>query len=187
MRHLFKTACFAVLAAALLTSCKDCDTTVTQVDLEDAAWLVYERGDTVKFLNEEGDTAQFINSALRAEQVPGEGFDISDNCISHFDVQAYSVMENSDGKYPALATYFLKRQDNLTVSIALLYLGEYLLDLDEPDYETVEINDNNYFDVYEVVLTDETKATNPKRILFNKAHGFLSVEFFNEKKLEILP
>lgn len=182
-----------MLATLLFTSCKDCETTTTQFDEKDVEWLVYDRGDSTQFLNEAGDTLTYTNTALIAEQVPGEGYNISDNCIGHFDVQAYSVMEdvarnsNSTNKNPGLATYFLKRENSLDVSVAVDGRGEYKLNLAQPTYPSVEVNDALYTDVYEVINNDASKATNVKRILFNKQRGFLSVEFYNDKKLELLP
>lgn len=192
MTHSIKLVGAFILAALLFTSCKDCDTTTTQFDEKDVEWLVYDRGDTVRFLNEVGDTVTYTNTALVAEQVPGEGYNVSDNCIGHFDVQAYSVMEdvarNNTGatKSPGLATYFLKREKGLEVSVAVDERGEYKLNLAQPTYPSVEVNDVLYNEVYEVVNSDASKVTNVKRILFNKQSGFLSVEFYNDKKLELI-
>lgn len=190
MKHSLKLAGVVMLATLLFTSCKDCDTTTTQFDEKDVEWLVYDRGDTIRFLNEGGDTVTYTNAALIAEQVPGEGYNISDNCIGHFDVQAYSVMEdvvkNSTTRSPGLATYFLKREKGLEVSVAVNERGEYELNLAQPTYPSVEVNDVLYADVYEVTNNDASKATNVKRILFNKQHGFLSLEFHNDKKLELI-
>ncbi|PKV76219.1 hypothetical protein [Pontibacter ramchanderi] len=192
MTQSFKLVGVFVLATLLFTSCKDCETTTTQFDQKDVEWLVYERGDTIRFLNETGDTVTYANTALIAEQVPGEGYNISDNCIGHFDVQAFSVMEDiakttpGTTKSPGIATYFLKRENSLEVSLAVNERGEYKLNLAQPAYPSVEVNDMLYTDVYEVTNNDASKATNVKRILFNKQHGFLSVEFHNDKKLELI-
>lgn len=181
-----------MLATLLFTSCKDCDTTTTQFDEKDVEWLVYDRGDTVRFLNEVGDTVAYTNTALIAEQVPGEGYNVSDNCIGHFDIQAYSVMEDvarnstSTDKNPGIMTYFLKRENSLEVALAVDKRGEYKLNLAQPTYPSVEVNGVLYNDVYEVINNDASKVTNVKRILYNKQRGFLSVEFYNDKKLELI-
>ncbi|WP_244554627.1 hypothetical protein [Pontibacter indicus] len=193
MKHSMKLAGVVMLATLLFTSCKDCDTTTTQFDEKDVEWLVYDRGDTVRFLNEAGDTVAYTNTALIAEQVPGEGYNVSDNCIGHFDVQAYSVMQdvarNSSGtnSNPGIMTFFLKRENSLEVSLAVDQRGEYKLNLAQPAYPSVEVNGVLYNDVYEVSRSDASKVTNVKRILFNKQHGFLSLEFHNDKKLELIP
>ncbi|GGG05291.1 hypothetical protein [Pontibacter amylolyticus] len=192
MTHRIKLAGAFMLATLLFTSCKDCDTTTTQFDEKDVEWLVYDRGDTVRFLNEVGDTVAYTNTALIAEQVPGEGYNVSDNCIGHFDIQAYSVMEDvarnstSTDKNPGIMTYFLKRENSLEVALAVDKRGEYKLNLTQPTYPSVEVNDVLYTDVYEVINNDASKVTNVKRILYNKQRGFLSVEFYNDKKLELI-
>lgn len=192
MTHSIKLLGVFMLATLLFTSCKDCDTTTTQFDEKDVEWLVYDRNDTIRFLNETGDTVTYANTALIAEQVPGEGYNISDNCIGHFDVQAYSVMEDiarsntNTNASPGIATYFLKRENSLEVSVAVNGRGEYKLNPGQPTYPSVEVNDVLYTDVYEVINNDASKATNVKRILFTKERGFLSVEFYNDKKLELI-
>ena len=84
-----------ILSALLFSSCKDCDTTVTQVSEEEAKWLVYDRGDSARFVNEKKEIVRFVNTGIRVEQVPGEGFNVSDRCIEHYDVQAASFIEDT--------------------------------------------------------------------------------------------
>ena len=192
MTQSIKLVGVVVLATLLFTSCKDCDTTTTQFDEKDVEWLVYERGDSIRFLNEVGDTVTYTNTALTAEQVPGTGYNLSDNCIGHFDVQAYSVMQdvarNNTGttKNPGIMTFFLKRENSFDVSLAVDQRGEFKLNLAQPTYPSVEVNDVLYTDVYEVMNNDDSKDTNVKRVLYNKQHGFLSLEFYNNKKLELI-
>ncbi|MBX0332509.1 hypothetical protein K3G39_04585 [Pontibacter sp. HSC-14F20] len=185
-----------MLATLLFTSCKECETTTTQFDEKDVEWLVYERDDTVRFLNEIGDTVTYANTALVADHVPGEGYNISDNCIGHFDIQAYSVMQDiarsstststSTSNNPGIMTFFLKRENSLEVSLAVDKLGEYKLNHTQPAYPAVEVNGVVYNDVYEVLNNDASKVTNLKRILYNKQSGFLSLEFHNDRKLELI-
>lgn len=190
MKQFVKTAALFSLLAFLFSSCKDCETTVTEIELEEAQWLVYERGDTARFLNELGEEVNYVHATLRTDPVPGTGTSINDDCISHYDRQAFSIMENRNGENPALVTFLLKRRESFKVNLALMYFGgqsvaEYNLDITDTPAEFVEINGKRYFDVYEVVMPEETKPTYPKRILFNKTEGFLSVDFVNGKKLEI--
>jgi hypothetical protein len=186
MTHSLKLAGAFILATLLFTSCKDCDTTVTQIDENDAAWLSYEHNDTVNFLNELGDTVQYVNIAMRAEQIPGEGFNISDDCIEHYDVQAFAILEEQTKKNPSLMTYFIKRENSFLVSLAVEGRGDYKLNLDEPTYPSLEVNGMTYLNVYEVLQTNQADAGRIKRMLYNKTHGFLSIEFYGDKKLELI-
>ncbi|MDX5419734.1 MAG: hypothetical protein LPK09_11005 [Hymenobacteraceae bacterium] len=185
MTNTLKLAGAFILATFLFTSCKDCDTTVTQVEDEEAEWLVYDRNDSVTFINEKAEEVLFVNTVLSAQQVPGEGFDISDECIERYDMQGISIIQNTQKSYPGLATYFLKRPDKFEVTLLVENKGEYTIDEDQPTYPTVEVNNTLYTNVFEVINTDATKATNMKRLLFNKEFGFLSVEYYDGKKLEL--
>ncbi|WP_299707607.1 hypothetical protein [uncultured Pontibacter sp.] len=187
MTHSLKLAGAFVLAALLFSSCDKCDpTTTTQMDENDVKWLVYDRGEKVKFKNEAGDTVVYTNTILRAEQVPGEGFNTGDDCIEHFDVQAYSVIQDPEKDYPGLMTYFLKKENSFDVALHVELAGEYKIDTLQATHATYEINETTYNNVFEVVKTDSSKTENLKRLLFNKEHGFLGVELFNGKKLELL-
>jgi hypothetical protein len=187
MKHLLKLVATFVFAAFLFTSCKECDVTTTQIEEADVDWLVYDRNDTIYFLSDVGDTILYRNTLLRAEQVPGEGYNASDNCIGHFDVQAVSVMEDVDRVAPGIAVYFLKRENLFEVKLLVDQRGEFNLNLAEPTYETYELNDVVYTDVYQITSSNASNEKNVSRILFNKAHGFLSMEFHNGKKLELIP
>jgi hypothetical protein len=176
-----------ILSTFLFSSCKeDCDTTVTQVSEEEAAWLVYSRGDSAHFLNETNQKVSFVNTALLSEQVPGEGFNTSSDCIEQYDVQAFSSIEDPQNKYPGLATYILKRPDNLQVVLVVEERGEFEINEAEPTHATLTINDVAYNNVFEIVKTDSTKTTNLKRLRFNKEFGFLSAEYYDGKKLQLM-
>ncbi|WP_018478556.1 hypothetical protein [Pontibacter roseus] len=185
MTNPFKLAGMFLLATLLFTSCKDCDTTVTQVTEDDTKWLVYDRGDTVRFVNENNETVRFTTSVLRADQVPGEGFNVTDNCIEQYDIQAVSIIEDTNKEYPRLATFFLKRPNTFDMALLVEEVGEYEINETQPTYPTATVNNNLYSEVFEVVRTDSSKTTNLKRILFNKEFGFLSVEYYNGKKLQL--
>lgn len=187
MKHLLKLVAVFVFAAFLFTSCKECDVTTTQIEEEDVEWLVYERPDTIHFLTEAGDTVIYRNTLLRAEQIPGEGYNVSDNCIGQFDVQAVSVMEDVERVSPGIAVVFIKRENVFDLSLLVAERGEFKLNLAEPNYETYELNDVIYTDVYQVMSNNANDEKNVKRILFNKTHGFLSLEFHNDKKLVLIP
>lgn len=187
MKHPLKLVAVFVLATFLFTSCKECDVTTTQLDESDVEWLVYDRPDSIQFLTEAGDTVLYTNSLIRAEQIPGEGYNASDNCIGHFDVQAVSVMEDVDRVSPSIAVFFLKRENLFEVSILVAERGDYKLNLATPNYDVYELNGEVYTNVYEIVNNDASNEKNVRRILFNKAYGFLSMEFHNNKKLELIP
>jgi hypothetical protein len=172
-----------ILSALLFSSCKDCDTTVIQVSEDEAKWLVYDRGDSARFVNEKNEIVRFVNTGVRVEQVPGEGFNISDNCIERYDVQAASFIEDIKKSYPGLATYILKRPETFEVVLIVENGGDHKINTAQPTYPTKDINNTLYSNVFEVVKTDSTKTTNLKRLLFNKEVGFLSVEYYNGKKL----
>lgn len=185
MTQFVKLAGAFLLATLLFTSCNDCDTTMTQVSQDEVRWLVYDRNDSVAFVNEEGKTIKFYHTALRAEQVPGEGYSITDKCIEQVDMQASSTIEEKAKKYPGLGTYILKRPDKFEVVLIVEGRGEFkLANLEQPTYPSLEVNNKEYSDVFEVVKTDDSKETNVKRLLFNKEFGYLSVEYFDGRKLE---
>jgi hypothetical protein len=188
MTQLLKLAGAFILAALLFSSCKKCDpTTSTEMNEDDVKWLVYDRGDTVFFQNESGDSVTYVNTILRAENVPGEGYNMSDECISHFDVQAYSVIQDTKQEYPAIMSFFLKTETKFDLILAVNNSGEQKVDVTQPTHATYEINETTYNNVFEVVKTDDAKGQNLKRLLFNQEHGFLSVELFDGRKLELLP
>ncbi|MBD1395569.1 hypothetical protein H9Q13_00185 [Pontibacter sp. JH31] len=176
----------AIIGATLLfTSCKDCDTTVIQVADDEAEWLVYDRNDSVTFINEKAEEVLFVNTLLNAQQVPGEGFNVSDDCIERYDMQAMSIIQNTQRSYPGLATYFLKRPDTFEVILLVENQGEYTIDETQPTYPSLDVNNTLYTNVFEVTNPDGSKATNMKRLLFNKEFGFISVEYYDGKKLEL--
>lgn len=174
------------MATLLFTSCKDCETTSTQMDENDVKWLVYDRGEKVQFKNESGDTVIYANTNLRAEQVPWEGYKTSDDCIKHFDVQAYSVIQDQGKVYPGMMTYFLKKENSFDVLLNVELTGDHEIDIAQPTYASYEVNEVTYSNVFEVVKTDSSKASNLKRLLFNQEHGFLSLELYDGKKLELM-
>ncbi len=88
MTNSLKLAGIFILATLLFASCKDCDTTVTQVSEEEAKWLVYNRGDSARFVNEKNQIVRYVNTGIRADQVPGEGFNVSDDCIEASSVES---------------------------------------------------------------------------------------------------
>ncbi|MHC2990483.1 hypothetical protein OB13_02385 [Pontibacter sp. HJ8] len=176
-----------LLSTFLFSSCQeDCDTTVTQVSEDEAGWLVYSRGDSAYFINETNQQVNFVNTALLSEQVPGEGFSTTSDCIEQYDVQAFSSIEDPQNKYPGLATYILKKPDTLQVVIVVEERGEFEINEAQPTYATLTINNVAYSNVFEIVKTDSTKTTNLKRLRFNKQFGFLSAEYYDGKKLQLM-
>ena len=137
------------------------------------------------FINEKAEEVLFVNTLLNAQQVPGEGFNVADDCIERYDMQAMSIIKNAQKNYPGLATYFLKRPDKFEVTLLVENQGEYTIDESQPTYPSVEVNSTVYSNVFEVIKTDSSKATNLKRLLFNKEFGFISVEYYDGRKLEL--
>lgn len=183
MTHLLKLAGALILLTFLFASCKKCETTVAQVSEDEAMWLVYEQGDTIEFVNEKQEPVRFGHVMLRADQVPAEGYSMASDCIERLDVRAYSIIEDTKRIYPGLATFFQKSHDKFDVVLLIDRVGDVTLDIMQPTFPTLEVNNTLYTNVFEIVKSDSTKATDLKRLLFNKDFGYISVEYYDGKKL----
>jgi hypothetical protein len=180
---------FSVLFGSLfLYSCETCDNpTVTVPTDEDNEWLVYDYLKYYKpeFENENDSLIKsFKFQGFLSQNTPGEGSSLSDDCIENLDTQVFAQVADTTKRYPSLFTYILKRPDSLEVRVAVENRGDWVIDKDNPTYETLEVNGYDYLNVYEV-KPDSVKANSVKKILFNKEFGFLLVDFYDGRQLRL--
>jgi len=177
------TICSLLFGAVLLSSCERCENaTITMVTEEDAKWLVYDGKDTIRFVNESNQPIHYIRTYITPENVPGKGYSVDDKCVEQLDTQVSNVIQDVKGKQPGLATYVLKRPDELTVKLIVEGRGAYEIDETKPTHASLPVNGKTYPDVFEI-KKDSTANNTVKRILYNKQVGFISVEFYGGKKL----
>ncbi|GAA4438261.1 hypothetical protein GCM10023188_33450 [Pontibacter saemangeumensis] len=184
-----------LFAAAGLTSCEKCgNVLITEPTPEDSEWLVYKLNDTTAFQTETADIVRYTRTGIYAQNVPGEGFSMEDECIDQIDVQVRTVMEDVQNVQPYLGTRILSKPDDLVVEVAVgenvndkaVEIGVWEIDENNPSYDSLAVNDKMYYDVFEV-NPENTKANSISQILYNKEFGFLSVSFYSGKKLERIP
>lgn len=179
---------FALLfATAVLTSCEKCgEVSVTKPTPEDAAWLVYKKEDSIRFVTAAGSNVAYTRSGIFANEFPGEGFTSTDECIEKVDIELRTVIEDAKDMQPTLSTRIFTKPGDLLVEIGVAGQGVWKLNEQQPTYETFEVNGKVYNNVHEV-LTNSTKAGDVNRILFNKEFGFLSLEFNGGNVLQLKP
>ncbi|MFD2999606.1 hypothetical protein ACFS7Z_04475 [Pontibacter toksunensis] len=174
-----------LFATAVLTSCEKCgEISVTKPTPEDAAWLVYKREDSIRFVSTEGNNVVYARSGIFANEFAGEGYTATDECIEKVNIEIRTVIEDVKDIQPSLSTRIFTKPGDLLVEIGVAEQGVWELDEQQPTYATYEVNGKVYNDVYEVV-TNSTKAGDVNRILFNKAFGFLRLEFNGGKVLQL--
>ncbi|WP_106219187.1 hypothetical protein [Pontibacter ummariensis] len=177
-----------LFGAATLTSCEECgEMKINEPTGEDVKWLVYEKDDIARFLTEEKDTITYVRSVATVQNVPGEGYSASDECVEQLDTQVINIIEDVEKKQPYLGTSILSKTDTLLVRVGVGKLGAWEINKDKPTHQSLEVNGKTYASVFEVKPGNNTASPQPtdvKRILFNKEQGFLSIEFHNGKKLE---
>jgi hypothetical protein len=172
-------------ASAVLSSCEKCgNTVITEPTPEDVEWLVYKPGDTVTFVTETNTRVKYARSGIFAQTIPGEGFTATDECIEKVDVQLRTVMDAVAGTLPSLGTRILNKPEELVVEVNVSNLGVWEINEASPTLDSVAVNGITYRDVHEI-KADSTTADGAKHILFNKEFGFLKVEFFNGKLLQL--
>lgn len=185
MKKTLTTALMLLAGSTLLFSCENCESpTVTEFTEQDYDWLVYERTSRVNFVNEKEETVEYKFGGVVVNNVPGEGYSVSDECIEKLDSQAYLAITDTTNKNLDLFTYMLKRPDEFSVKLSIENRGDWTLDPTSPTHQTYELDGINYTNVYEI-LPDSTKPTSVKQILFNKAYGYLYVEFYDGKFLKL--
>ena len=183
MKTSVTTLCTLLFGAVLLSSCDKCgESTITMVTEDDAKWLVYDGKDTIRFVNEANLPVNYVRTRLTSENVPGEGYSLDDKCIDQLDTQVGNIIQDVRSQQPGLATYILRRPNNLTVQLLVEGRGAYEINESTPTYPSLEVDGTVYNNVFEV-KKDSTAATSVKRILFNKEVGFISVELYGGKKL----
>ncbi|RAU81745.1 hypothetical protein [Pontibacter arcticus] len=173
-----------LVCSLFLSSCEDCDSpTVTEVTEADAEWLVYEDPkDTIRFVDEQANVIKYIRTSVRGGNVPGKDTSIDDECYKNLDTQVTVTIEDVKRKSPGLATYVLKRPDDLSIGLAVENRKTYDLDETKPTIEA-EVNGKVYQNVFELTPA-ATNPTDVKRILFTKAEGFIRIEFNDNKFLD---
>jgi hypothetical protein len=171
---------FTVLSSALLlSSCKDCDTTVTPLEESDIAWLSYNNVDSLHYKDEQNKVVTFKKITSTAENVLGEGSQAGDDCIERMDTQAYILFGSDEGQHPVLGTYVLRRPNNLVVKVmASPNNSGFEINKEFPTYPTLEVGMHSYEDVFEF-KQDSTNQLSIKQLLYNKNHGILRVEYYN--------
>ena len=195
MRTTLKASLTLLLGAALFTSCETCDTaSITPVTDEDKSWLAYTqplpadgKPDTIRFINDTNAIFKFVRTQLHSAQVPGDGYSYNDKCIDQIDTQASAVIQDVTRKMPGLATYILRKPNDLQVKILVENLGTYEIDEQNPTHPSITIDGEVYQDVFEenVPGNDTDNKGKVKKILFNKEHGFIRVEFYGGKFLQL--
>ncbi|MBC5772919.1 hypothetical protein H8S95_02500 [Pontibacter sp. KCTC 32443] len=185
MKRTYTSIVSLLLGSLFLYSCETCENpTITQISEADVAWLAYKENSRVNFENEVGDIAPYKFISAVAQNVPGEGYSLGDDCIEKLDSQASLTIQDTTRKHLNLSTYILRRPDSLTVRLAVQNRGDWPIDKDNPTYPSYDVNGHQYFNVFEV-LPDSTKPNSVKQILFNKEFGFLHVSFYDGKSLTL--
>ncbi|WP_266204752.1 hypothetical protein [Pontibacter kalidii] len=189
MKTTVKSFFLLMFASATLASCENCgDISITEPTPEDSQWLVYGTGDNVLFRNEKDDTITYQRTGIYVQSVPGDGYSVSDDCIDKRNTQVTNIIEDKDRKLPYLITYILKKPDSLIVRIGVANKNAWeIKGSDQPQTVTVgegedEITYNNAY----VLKADSTAADSPKEVYFTKDEGFVKVELYNGKKLELI-
>ncbi|MBC5994329.1 hypothetical protein [Pontibacter cellulosilyticus] len=195
MRTTLKASLTLLLGAALFTSCESCETaTITPITEEDKTWLAYiqplpadAKPDTIRFVNEKNEDFKFIRTQLHSTQIPGDGYSYDDKCIEQINTQASAVIQDITRKMPGLATYILRKPNELQVKLLVENLGTYEIQEQNPTYPSITIDGVVYEDVFEqdVPGNDTDNKGKVKKIYFNKEHGFIRVEFYGGKLLQL--
>lgn len=195
MKTTLKTSLALLFGAAILTSCETCENaSITPITDEDTSWLSYTKPvpsdgkpDTIRFSNETGAEVKFIRTHLSSSNVPADGYSFDDKCIEKMDTQASAVVQDVTRKMPAMATYILKKPNDLQLKLLVDKLGTYDLDEQNPTHASKEINGITYQNVFEITMNgnDTDDKGKLKKIYFNKAFGFIRVEFYGGKLLQL--
>ena len=184
-----------VLGTTILTSCENCETpTVTQITTEDTNWLAYVqptpadgKPDTIRFVNEANAPVKYVRTQLQSNQVPGEGYTVTDKCVEKIDIEASAVIQDVKRKMPGLATYILRKPNDLDLKLMVEQLGTFEIDENNPTHPSIELGGLTYHNVFEVSVpgNDTENAGKLKKLFFNKTHGFIRVEFYGGKLLQL--
>lgn len=184
MKTTVKSFFLLMFASATLAACDNCgDISITDPTPEDMQWLVYGNGDTALFRNELGDTVMYLRTGIYPQNVPGDGYSISDDCIEQRNTQITNIIEDKDRRMPYLGTFILKKPDSLFVRIGVGNKNAWDLKTATDELQEVTVGETPY-NAY--VFKADSTAGGPKEVFFNKQDGFLKVEFYGGKKLELI-
>jgi len=186
MKSRFTLLLSFVAGALLLSSCDKCGTaTYAEPTAQDLEWLVYEQNDSIKYVNQDNVPLIFTRVNAVTNQLPGQGFSASDDCIERYDVQYATTMQDLKNQHPTFGTVVSRLSDTLLVQVMLENRGIYTIDVDNPDFPVKEVNGKEYTDVYEI-NADSTRTYSLKHLLFNKTHGVLSYELYDRRTYKIV-
>ncbi|WP_242928691.1 hypothetical protein [Pontibacter vulgaris] len=184
MNKILRPVLALAFGSFLLASCDKCEPTYTQPTTEDLDWLVYDTKDSIRFVNESNKVFTYLRTNAYTQNIPGAGYSVSDDCIEKMDTQVVNVIQQVKNQQPGLAITILKTPEDLTVNLVVEDRGTYKIDKANPTFATLDLNGFTYNNVFEV-KADSTKATSLKRLLFNKEFGFLSLEMYDGRKLDL--
>jgi hypothetical protein len=184
MKKSFTSILMALAGALLFSACEKCvNPTISEITIDEAAWMMQERGDKLIFKNEKGERVRYDVTAKQSQTVFPEGVSMEDDCIERLDTQAILIMQDSTTTLPQLAIYLYKSLSDLEVRLAVQNGGDHEINENTPVHATKEINGVTFSNVYE--LSPVTPKENDiKKIFFNKEHGFLYVEYNNGAFIE---
>lgn len=179
-----------LFSAVFLFSCEDCDSVSIHEPVDqELDWLVYAQNDSALFElyttadDEEPDTILYRRTGIYADNVPGDGYSIEDDCIEQLNTQVTNIVEDKARSQPFLATYILTKPDSLTIKIGVGNKETWTLDQSTATtQETIgELTFNNVY----TLTGKSTDADQVKTVLFNKEFGFLKITFNNGKYLSL--
>ncbi|TPE44485.1 hypothetical protein [Pontibacter mangrovi] len=184
MKTTVKSFFLLILASATLAACDDCgNISITEPTPEDSQWLVYGTGDTALFKDQAGNTITYLRTGIYAQNVPGDGFSVTDDCVSQRNTQVTNIIEDKDRKLPYMGTYILKKPDSLIVKIGVGDKAAWNITSSTPT-EDYKLNDTLY--TAYILERADTATEGPAKVYFTKEKGFVKVEFDNENSLELI-
>jgi hypothetical protein len=172
-------------AMLLLGSCNNCETTVAQFENGESTWTVYNQRDTLLMVDNTDTVRVFLNSQVNSELIPGFGFATADACIAQYDTRRVSVMQHaaSPRRFPGMSVVAIKSPDSIRVNLVVVNRGNFRIpDINTPQHAQKLIGGITYENVFELT-NEEAEGNNVRRVLFNRAYGFLQVEFADERTL----
>lgn len=184
MKTTVKSFLLLVFASAFLAACEKCNNiNITEPTQSEIAWLVYNSNDTLYFRTEAGDTVMYRRTGIYAQNVPGEGYSVEDECIEELNTRVTNILEEEQRQQPFLATSVFSKPDSLLIKIGVGNNSSWMVDTTSAMQEVTVLG--NTYDAF-VFEGTNTTATAPKTVYFNKIDGFLKIEFNDGKKLELI-
>lgn len=171
--------------AMLLSSCDKCGTpAVTPLEPGDEAWLPYELGSTFRFVNETDTVVPYTCTSAATTYVPAEGYSVNDKCIDKQNAEASRIIQDTKDQYPPMGMFILRSPSSFTVQVAVESHGSWRLEAHNYTYPVLQVNGTTYNNVFEVE-PDSTKPSDLKRLLYNKEAGFISIEYYDGRLLQL--